>query len=382
MKLFTKNSIIYFISLFTIINTVSCSSDDESLESIQVTVTASDFTTPMDENPRSGQVIGQIEASTNEGDLSFTITQQQNPVGALAVDATSGELTVADETLFDFEINPSITAVVTVANEGISQNVILEINVQDIFEEKIYEGDLLLVTQKDVEAFAQQEYTQITGSLNIGDYSENNDIYDLSPLQSLTKIDVGLNIFANDLLRNLNGLENLNYIGGNLLIRNNNLLVDIKSLSQLTDIQGNLEMSYNFLLADFTGLHNITTVKGSLSILYYRYSEIKGLSRITAVEEDLILYFNNSLEKPNLNNIKSIGGKLEIRTNYYIFNLDFLTNLEEVDGDLIITGNNRLENLCGLQPLLAANNLNGTYTVADNPYNPSKQDIIEGNCSL
>tara|TARA_R110000823_G_C15929229_1_gene499348 strand:+ start:1103 stop:2194 length:1092 start_codon:yes stop_codon:yes gene_type:complete len=360
---------------------VSCSSDDEASEKVQITVTASDFTTTMDENPTNGQVIGQIEASTNDGNLSFTVTQQQNPVGALAVNAVSGELTVADETLFDFEANQTITAVVTVANEGISQNITVEINIQDIFEEKVYEGDVWLAIQEQVDAFAANEYTQITGNLKIG-LVLNNEIHDLSSLQTLTKIDGNLNISRNYFLPNLNGLNNLNHVGGNLFINSNDLLINIEALDQLTTINGDLNLIGNKQLANFTGLHNITTVQGSLDIEYFQYKEIKGLSGLTSVENNVIIFYNDLLEKPNLNNLKFIGGKLEIRANNYILNLDFLTNLEEVQGDLIVTGNNLLENLCGLRPLLINDNLQGSYNVAENTYNPSKQDIIDGNCSL
>ncbi|WP_339701528.1 hypothetical protein [uncultured Marixanthomonas sp.] len=381
MKPLTTNPIIYFLSLFTFMSIVSCSSDDEASEKVQITVTASDFTTTMDENPTNGQVIGQIEASTNDGNLSFTVTQQQNPVGALAVNAVSGELTVADETLFDFEANQTITAVVTVANEGISQNITVEINIQDIFEEKVYEGDVWLAIQEQVDAFAANEYTQITGNLKIG-LVLNNEIHDLSSLQTLTKIDGNLNISRNYFLPNLNGLNNLNHVGGNLFINSNDLLINIEALDQLTTINGDLNLIGNKQLANFTGLHNITTVQGSLDIEYFQYKEIKGLSGLTSVENNVIIFYNDLLEKPNLNNLKFIGGKLEIRANNYILNLDFLTNLEEVQGDLIVTGNNLLENLCGLRPLLINDNLQGSYNVAENTYNPSKQDIIDGNCSL
>ena len=59
-----------------------------------------------------------------------------------------------------------------------------------------------------------------------------------------------------------------------------------------------------------------------------------------------------------------------------------LNNLSYIGENLRINENNLLTDLCGLQYLLINDGLIGTFVVSDNAYNPSQQDIIDGNCSL
>ena len=75
----------------------------------------------MDENQENGQIIRTVSGSTNEGNVTFSITEQ-TPSDAFSIDATSGELKVADAMLFNFETNPVITGNVKVANGAVSQN--------------------------------------------------------------------------------------------------------------------------------------------------------------------------------------------------------------------------------------------------------------------
>lgn len=93
----------------------SCSKDDE------VPVNLKELEISIDENPTNGQVVGTVQSDKNEGSLTFSITTQ-TPTGALGINLNTGELTVANATLFDFETNPMITAIVAVDNEGDTKN--------------------------------------------------------------------------------------------------------------------------------------------------------------------------------------------------------------------------------------------------------------------
>ena len=88
--------------------TVSCSSDDDANTA---SVNLQDLAVTIDENPTDDQVIGTVQSnSTNP--LTFSIVSQ-SPSGALEIDATTGELTVLDAGVYDFETNPTITAVIS-----------------------------------------------------------------------------------------------------------------------------------------------------------------------------------------------------------------------------------------------------------------------------
>ena len=84
----------------------------------------------MDEKPTSGQVVGTVETD-GTGTLSYSITSQ-TPAGALNINSSTGELTVADVALFDFETNPVITA--TVAVVGASNTGTVTVNLNDLNE--------------------------------------------------------------------------------------------------------------------------------------------------------------------------------------------------------------------------------------------------------
>ncbi len=95
-------------------------------------ISAQDLDVTIDENPINGQIVGVIQASSG-GSLSYSISFQ-NPAGALAINANTGELTVADATLFDFETSPNMFAVILVENADYTVNANANISLNDINE--------------------------------------------------------------------------------------------------------------------------------------------------------------------------------------------------------------------------------------------------------
>lgn len=107
----------------------SCSTEEEKIVEINVF----DFTATINENPKNGNTIGFVDGSTNSGDLAFSVISQ-NPEGAFNINSSTGELKVADENIFDFEINPVITGVIKATSEDVSKNINVKINLNDIDE--------------------------------------------------------------------------------------------------------------------------------------------------------------------------------------------------------------------------------------------------------
>src|SRR5690606_10832241 len=128
MKFSIKKLNLRVLLIFAAILLNSCSkdSDDPTPQDTPITVPTADCSKTMDDNPTTGQVIGTIVGSTNEGSVTFSIIEQ-TPSGAFSIDSASGELKVADETLFDFETNPTITGTVKVANGTVSKNALVTI---------------------------------------------------------------------------------------------------------------------------------------------------------------------------------------------------------------------------------------------------------------
>lgn len=506
------------LSLFSII---SCSKDDGDSNAIRITV--SDFTVTMDENPEHAQIIGTVQSSTNQGRLTFSIIDQ-TPSGAISIDANSGVLTVADQNLFKYELNPEIRGTVKVANNNVSKNASVKITLSKINKVKVYDGLINLKTQAEVDAFGAEGYTHLSSTLNIGLYVTGgySDIDDLSSLNSIISVGKNIIVGSNPNLQNLNGLDNITKLVGQLVITDNESLTNIESLRNIRDfyqsvsvidnnrlenIDGlefirkaiivnilknaslkslsglsnlseahDLRITDNSALNNILGLNNLVSLTGGMSIGHNEsLINIDGLENLRVVEDDIAIYNNNlllnidglqnvnmfprnidirdnnaltsisglkgleiisslninnnpalnSLEglnnlaivmrsldigRTNINNLDelnnlisarqftiyrnsrldNINGLINLQTVNHSFqinenpirNLDGLSGLISLDAKLYVTNNQFLTNLCGLQPVIVQNDQITRYTVENNAYNPTKQDIIDGNCAL
>ncbi|QCX39169.1 cadherin repeat domain-containing protein [Aureibaculum algae] len=105
--------VVTFVSIIAF----SCASDDINPEII-----ASDFFQTIDENQLINTEIGKIEATSNEGKLSFTI-KSQSPNGSLAIHNTNGILSVANATTFDYETNQTITASIEIKSKSLTKTI-------------------------------------------------------------------------------------------------------------------------------------------------------------------------------------------------------------------------------------------------------------------
>lgn len=478
MKFFYKKNIFKILTIFTILSIISCSKDSDNQTPTEITVSTTDFSKTLDENPAIGQLIGTVQGSTNEGSVSFSITEQ-TPSGAFLIDTASGELKVADATLFDFETNPSIIGIVKVANGAISKNAMVTITLNNVNEDNVYEGNVYLKTQQEVIDFGANNYTRITGSMTIGNAEGTglSDVNELSPLKNLERIDNTLLFTNNPDLTSTKGL-NINYIGGQFAIVDNPSLISIEGFSITNSISNGLFISRNNVLSNLSDLKKITAIRGALTILSCPLIEdLEWLSNLTSVEYSLTISNCNSLT--NIDGLRSLlilnSGEISISNNNALQNIEGLKNLNtnisrlwisnnpsllsisglrslNIYDTITITNNNLLQSLHGLEkittlnsgPIIEGNNsilnleglnnlsvsnfpitiknnenlesLNGLnnmtniwsidllnnprlsdfcalqsiltiddysgYSAVGNAYNPSKQDIIDGNCSL
>jgi hypothetical protein len=117
----------YLVAIAFFITTLGCSNDDEDNS-----ISTQDLTVNIDENPINGQVVGSVVATGN-GTITFSIASQ-TPIGALSINSSTGELTVADVSLFDFEANPIITANVSVSNTVNTETIVATINLNNVNE--------------------------------------------------------------------------------------------------------------------------------------------------------------------------------------------------------------------------------------------------------
>lgn len=278
------------------------------------------------------------------------------------------------------------------------------------FDTGVYNGDVTLATQQEVDDFGAQCYTSVTGKLDIGNNSYNN-IVDLSPLINiysvgsmhvvgteltslygvnldinsvinelkisfnhnlLSLIDISipseirdLRIQSNDTLESLEGLNQLNTITFYFLLHNNNSLTSLNGLNNLTSWEYN-SFKGNESLENFTGLDNLTAIEDMwLDGTYFKNFE--GLESLEAINWEILVKSNLYLESfQGLNNLTTLG------------NGGSFIGLDENTSDPL--PNPLLTDYCALQNLFT----NGTYgsvTIENNAFNPTVQNIIDGNCS-
>ena len=211
----------------------------------------------------------------------------------------------------------------------------------------------------------------------------NNALLNVNGLSGISTVIQDLRIFGNDNLINLNGLHNITNIGGSLWIEDNDSLQNINELSNLSAINENVWVEKNDGLINIDGLNNINSVEQNLVIKdNSSLINIHGLNNITSVGEQLICTNNDALTNiDGLLNITSITTNTYINDNDVLTNLNGLNNLISIGNVLEIVSNDELADLCGLQTLLNAGGLGGIYTVTDNAYNPTEQNIIDSDCS-
>ena len=153
IKLFT-------ILLFTFI--LACSKSDDS--SNNKGINAQNLVTTIDENPVNGDIIGTLQA-VGDGTLSFAIASQ-TVAGALNINPSTGVISVADASLFDFETNPIISANISIIDASNSATATATFNLNDIDDIESFlstsksayssanDGDWVIITEVEYNALA------------------------------------------------------------------------------------------------------------------------------------------------------------------------------------------------------------------------------------
>lgn len=258
----------------------------------------------------------------------------------------------------------------------------------------------------DLKIYLNSALTTLNGLDNIATINGDLEIYDHDQLtdvklSSLTTVGGGLELFNLDMVTNFNDLSNLSSVGGNTFINNNPSITNLGGLSSLSSINGllniynndalitigldaltsvgNITIEGNEQLLNFYGLENINLHNRNLSII--ANDNITSLNGFVFNNSHGNLYISHNpilTDLSLLTNLNTIVGTLNIQNNDALTNLNGFSNLSVVGG--IGIGNNiSLNDFCGLTTLMS-NNYTGSFGVSGNAYNPSQQDIIDGNC--
>ncbi|HCA06242.1 hypothetical protein [Chryseobacterium sp.] len=268
-------------------------------------------------------------------------------------------------------------------------------------DDKVYQGTVNLITQKDIDEFGKNNYTFINGSMNICDVNSSEyskEEINLDALKSIRMINGGLLITRLENLKSVKGLENLEKVNGDFVISGCGLST-ISTFEKLATISGDLAFGNNDFnnvkLTEITGFSNLTEV-GSIFI-----SGNSGLQKLDAFHKiektKTIQIINTSLERVdnfknlknvnnfsveyslplkeiNLEKLETVSGLFALNENTYYNGKISIPNIRKIN-HLYIIDNNGLENYCDFLSVIKQNKVD-TLSASGNKINLTKEQII------
>lgn len=154
----------------------------------------------------------------------------------------------------------------------------------------ISDGDVLLFSQADVDAYVAPCDGIINGSLII----QGMDIIDISNLSDVIEVTQEV-IVSQTSITDLTGFGALATIGTDLIISNNSALQNLSGLG-LTSLGESLILTNDMTLADISALSNITTIPDDLIISSNpSLTSLAGLENIISIGNGLTIVFNTAL---------------------------------------------------------------------------------------
>ncbi len=126
---------------------ISCNKDYDNVTIIsEAVVSVENFIETVEENKAEGASLGAVSATTTNGTLAYSIISQE-PEDAISINPETGELSIADASVFDYEVNTEVTGVVEAKTQGASKTLVFTINITNVLDPDI---KLLEISPLDV----------------------------------------------------------------------------------------------------------------------------------------------------------------------------------------------------------------------------------------
>jgi hypothetical protein len=218
---------------------------------------------------------------------------------------------------------------------------------------------LVFTKQSRIDSFVINNgiFTHV-GGLIIGKYDPSgaylpSDIHDLSPLSMLTKLDNGLIVTNNPLLKSLHGLHNIDSVGYyGIKIINNDSLLNFNGLSGLKVLEDDGD---GIKIIDNNQLDNINTIK-NLKKVNNLYVENNNLLDSIIFDSIKVCYditlISNNLKKISFSNLDTIENRLSIYEDSTLQNFNIKKLCKKFIKDLSIANCPKLKNITELTPII------------------------------
>ena len=227
-------------------------------------------------------------------------------------------------------------------------------------------------------------------------------INDFNGLNNLERIGGSLTLWGSfDNLISFEGLESLTFLGGNLIDKpyysgdysSFNSLTSFKGLDNLKTLGGivlDSDVSSFNSLKSFEGLENIERINRifilGTSESFSSFSSFNGLNKLVEIGSLQISNLPNLTNFQGLENLKSVKSSFQVYNFDRLNNIDALYNLTSVGAEAESSYYNRFEimncsrlfDFCSLTNMV--HNFTGTLILSDNGYNPTLEQMQNGEC--
>lgn len=259
---------------------------------------------------------------------------------------------------------------------------------------QIIGGDFYLGVLPDIESLqGLGNITSVSGTLQISYLGEH--VTSLETLSSISSEVQGIEIINSIQLESLSGLENIQIAnGGDLILEGNDNLINLDALNgNLPEIMGTFRLSPRFpgctsctgfppVFQQFTDLSFLSTVQQIhfLRLRGFQGESFQGIQNIHTADRITVWDCPNITDLSYMSNISGNVDRLFVLTNVQLTSLEGLEQVTTIPLTLNISGNDILTNFCSLTNSLS-NQIPEDIFLDYNGFNPTIQDIINGNCS-
>lgn len=249
----------------TLTATVTAKSGSNSKES-KITVNITDVpdtlnstnqTFTVDENLATGALIGTFQVNSDMSNIEYSISNQ-SVAGALEINSSTGQLKVAQKSIFDYETNPTIMADVTAKSGDASTKSKVTIQLNDLFNLEEDREALIRIYNANPDKLSWDIASSDVSTFE-GVRVKNNRVF------ALNIVNKKITTVPDNALYNLTALTNLGLFYNKLTtinVSNNKELkqlllsvnklraIDVSMLSKLTDLKAHSNLITSANLAN------------------------------------------------------------------------------------------------------------------------------------
>ena len=211
------------------------------------------------------------------------------------------------------QITVSFIIFISCSQKSKKTEITIETNIEKINfnsqkKDKVFNGDITLTTQKEIDDFGKNNYTFIDGNINSIDFSKK--IFNVDALKTIKSINGEFLMTRINTIESINGLTNLERVNGDFTISGcGNKLKKIGDFNKLTVINGDVTFGNN---QGEYGQNGVSEISG--------FNDIKKLNNI---------YISGNPGLKILNCFKNVQ---EIKSIYISnVNVEGISNFENTD---------------------------------------------------